>query len=67
MLQISTAPAVAPARMERIALGFFFSAGAAAMTSHLFLAGARVGVRQSGLELFAYSSRVRYRLGAVTY
>ena len=31
-LQISTAPAVAPARIERIALGFFFSVVAVAMT-----------------------------------
>jgi hypothetical protein len=35
VIEISTAPALAPARIERIALAFFFSVGAAAMLTWL--------------------------------
>ena len=50
-IQISTAPAVAPAKMERIALGFFFlfSDGAVAMVAMVARLGSslRVGEESS--------------------
>jgi hypothetical protein len=49
-LQISTAPAVAPARIERIALGFFFSVGAVAMVFLLECLQVLIGIGLHALQ-----------------
>jgi hypothetical protein len=49
-LQISTAPAVAPARIERMALGFFFSVVAVAIVFRLECVQVRIGISLRALQ-----------------